>query len=346
MKVRVGLYILLILFLLISGKEEARAGRYAAKGDTCRVSDRMNQPETWSKIYQWVMDDPQVPDKEDVLMLIRYHFGNFEKLRKLLRYLDGGRPYVYLSEHQFRKIERTGKMKDSLPVAALTLPANTLPEEQLETIAFAPWLEVESKRETPHRTVLALKNNILYDLALAPNVEVELPVGQRWSLNMEYKCPWWSNSKHGFCYQLLSGGVEARCWLGKRKNHERLTGHFLGIYAEGGERTAVVGFLREEAHRLLDECMETLFRREVRRVAGHRRPVERRAVDGIVVRHALHACQLAAHIVLDMLQFLRVIAPRHDVEVRPYRGQPVGMGFVQVLVYPLAVDAVAPAVSG
>ena len=68
MKVRVGLYILLILFLLISGKEEARAGRYAAKGDTCRVSDRMNQPETWSKIYQWVMDDPQVPDKEDVLM--------------------------------------------------------------------------------------------------------------------------------------------------------------------------------------------------------------------------------------------------------------------------------------
>ena len=94
MKVRVGLYILLILFLLISGKEEARAGRYAAKGDTCRVSDRMNQPETWSKIYQWVMDDPQVPDKEDVLMLIRYHFGNFEKLRKLLRYLDGGRPYA------------------------------------------------------------------------------------------------------------------------------------------------------------------------------------------------------------------------------------------------------------
>ena len=121
MKVRVGLYILLILFLLISGKEEARAGRYAAKGDTCRVSDRMNQPETWSKIYQWVMDDPQVPDKEDVLMLIRYHFGNFEKLRKLLRYLDGGRSYAYLSEHQFRKIERTGKMKDSLPVAALTL---------------------------------------------------------------------------------------------------------------------------------------------------------------------------------------------------------------------------------
>ena len=116
--------------------------------------------------------------------------------------------------------------------------------------------------------------------------------------------------------------------------------------AEGRERTAVVGFLREEAHRLLNEGVETLFRLEVRRVAGHRRPVERRAVDSVVAGDALHAGKLAAHIVLDMLQFLRVIAPRHDVEVRPYRGQPVGMGFVQVLVYPLAVDAVAPAVSG
>ena len=37
-----------------------------------------------------------------------------------------------------------------------------------------------------------------------------------------------------------------------------------------------------------------------------------------------------------------VVAPRHDVEVRPHRGQPVGVRLVQVAVYPLAVDAVAP----
>ena len=116
--------------------------------------------------------------------------------------------------------------------------------------------------------------------------------------------------------------------------------------AERRERTAVVGFLREEAHRLFDEGVETLLRREVRRVAGHGCPVERRAVGGIMAGYAPHACKLASYIVPDMLQFLRIVAPRHDVEVRPYRGQTVGMGFVQVLVYPLAVDAVAPAVSG
>ena len=79
-----------------------------------------------------------------------------------------------------------------------------------------------------------MKNNLLYDLALAPNIEVEIPIGKRWSLNTEYKCPWWLNSKHDFCYQLLSGGMEGRFWLGNRQKRDRLTGHFIGLYAEGG----------------------------------------------------------------------------------------------------------------
>ena len=77
---------------------------------------------------------------------------------------------------------------------------------------------VESHSHTC-KTVLALKNNLLYDLALAPNIEVELPLGKRWSLNVEYKCPWWSDSGCNFCYQLLSGGTEARYWLGKEKGY-------------------------------------------------------------------------------------------------------------------------------
>ena len=116
--------------------------------------------------------------------------------------------------------------------------------------------------------------------------------------------------------------------------------------AEGRERAAVVGLLREEAHGLFDEGVERLLRREVRRIAGQRRPVERGAVDGVVARHALHACQLTAHVVLDVAQFLRIVAPRHDVEVRPHRGQSVGVRLVQVLLYPLTVDAVASTVSG
>lgn len=100
-------------------------------------------------------------------------------------------------------------------------------EEQQQAVAT----EV---RPAEQRTVLAVKNNLLYDLALAPNLEVELPIGKQWSVNTEYKCPWWLNSTGDFCYQLLSGGIEARYWLGKRRNDNRLTGHFVGLYGEGG----------------------------------------------------------------------------------------------------------------
>lgn len=93
----------------------------------------------------------------------------------------------------------------------------------------------EVRKRTTTTTVLALKNNLLYDLALAPNVEIELSLGRRWSLNAEFKCPWWSNTRKGFCYQLLSGGLEARYRPGSRKHREPLTGHFFGLYAEGGD---------------------------------------------------------------------------------------------------------------
>lgn len=94
--------------------------------------------------------------------------------------------------------------------------------------------KVVEKNEREDETVLALKNNLLYDLALAPNVEIEFPIGRRWSVNAEYKSPWWSMSSKEICYQLISGGLESRFWLGDRQVRARLTGHFIGIYAEGG----------------------------------------------------------------------------------------------------------------
>ena len=91
-----------------------------------------------------------------------------------------------------------------------------------------------ASNEGEGKAIIAIKNNLLYDLVIAPNLEIEIPVGKRWSLNAEYKFPWWLNNRHNFCYQVLSGGLEGRYWLGNRQERDLLTGHFTGIYAEGG----------------------------------------------------------------------------------------------------------------
>lgn len=234
---RIYISILLMLFFLIVGSADVWAktpGRKdVVKDETHPLVIEQGE---WREVYQWVASDAGVPDREEVLILIRYHYGNFDRLVELLRYLNGGRAYAYLAQHVFPRICRRRMVQEELNVARVQAPVEVFPEVRIEAGSIIPPAPVVEERELPSsgRVILALKNNVLYDLALAPNVELEFSIGKRWSLNTEYKCPWWLNKEHSFCYQLLSGGVEVRCWLGNRKIRSRLTGHFLGVYAEGG----------------------------------------------------------------------------------------------------------------
>lgn len=97
-----------------------------------------------------------------------------------------------------------------------------------------------NERKRQHRPLLALKTNLLFDLALVPNIEIEVPLGKqnRWSVNGEWMFPWWLIDHDKYCLQILSGGVEGRYWLGsrfRRLSRPALTGHFLGFYAGGGK---------------------------------------------------------------------------------------------------------------
>ena len=82
--------------------------------------------------------------------------------------------------------------------------------------------------------LFALKTNLLFDAALMPNVEIEIPLGGRWSLNGEYLFPWWTAGHNKYCLKILMGSLETRIWLGNR-HREVLTGHFLGLYAATGK---------------------------------------------------------------------------------------------------------------
>lgn len=216
---------------------------------------KYSKGEDWEAFRRYIAADVQVPDREDVLMLIDYHRDDVDRRKELIRKLNGGKAYRYIAEHILPKLRRveiviTREYKvEETPVVRTAPIVNTQPivesrepsvdrslENNTVTEAWLPDEDIKKKtgQEGEPRTVLAVKNNLLYDLALAPNIEIEIPVGRRWSINTEYKCPWWMNDEKEFCYQLLSGGVEGRCWLGNRHKRNRLTGHFLGLYAEGG----------------------------------------------------------------------------------------------------------------
>lgn len=215
-----------------------------------------SEGENWSEFRKLVASDSNLPDRAEVLALIDFHKNDVVKRKQLLRKLNQGAAYKYMVHNVFPKLRRAeitivretpNVSKETFdPVSSasellVSKQEEALPKDQPdksvgESVKEQTCEVVMSKAEGPgkSKTVLAVKNNLLYDLVLAPNIEVEIPLGKRWSLNTEYKCPWWLNSKHDFCYQLLSGGLEGRCWLGNRQKRNRLTGHFIGLYAEGG----------------------------------------------------------------------------------------------------------------
>ena len=117
--------------------------------------------------------------------------------------------------------------------ASLLLTASILPGLAQE--GKRPVMTTASERQPVKEPFLALKTNLLFDAAMIPNVEIELPLGRRWSLNGEYMFPWWLLKDDKYCLQVLSGGLEGRYWLGNRAKRSVLTGHFLGFYAGGGK---------------------------------------------------------------------------------------------------------------
>ena len=113
-----------------------------------------------------------------------------------------------------------------------------------------------------------------------------------------------------------------------------------------GERVPVTGFGREEAECLPGECVERLFRREVRLVTRYARPNRDRKVGRVVVRCTFHQRQCASHIVLHPAEFVPVFRPCDDVAMAAHRLQSIGMRFIQVFVQPLLVYLVTAAVPG
>lgn len=105
----------------------------------------------------------------------------------------------------------------------------TVPEKLPEIAPFTVLPQAESRR-----FVFALKTNLLYDLLSGINLEVEVPVGKRFSLAGEWIFPWWLYEKKQYALEILNGNLELRYWLGERTKDNLLTGWHLGIYGGGG----------------------------------------------------------------------------------------------------------------
>ena len=79
---------------------------------------------------------------------------------------------------------------------------------------------------------LAAKNNMLYDLALVPNVGAEFYLGNNISLAGNWMYAWWSNHDVHWFWRTYGGDLGVRYWFGKAAAEKPLQGHHVGLYGQ------------------------------------------------------------------------------------------------------------------
>lgn len=244
--------------------------------DQYRIHPRP-QGENWQELRRLIAGDKHLPNREEVLQIID-RIPDADRCKALLRKLDGGRSYRYIEENLLRYLRNAAVCMvwirpDSLPAlhpaafihpdsmktktATRICPPHESGNDNLISCGQESSKEtsgkdilptvIPSRQESPsgasgtasrHHPLFALKTNLLFDAALMPNVEIEVPIGNRWSVNGEYMFPWWLLDGDKYSLQILTGGLEGRYWLSSRENRmnrEALTGHFIGLYAGGGK---------------------------------------------------------------------------------------------------------------
>ena len=82
--------------------------------------------------------------------------------------------------------------------------------------------------------LFALKSNMLFWIAGAPNFGVEYSFNDRWSICGDYVAPWSSSFATGLYYQLMMINAEGRYWFGNREQKPVMTGFFAGASIGGG----------------------------------------------------------------------------------------------------------------
>ena len=84
---------------------------------------------------------------------------------------------------------------------------------------------------SPSRKIVwALKSNLLYDLALVPNLGAELRLGKGWSIAGSWEYARWNTDS--WCWRIYGGELALRKWLGRTAKERPLSGHHVGVYAQ------------------------------------------------------------------------------------------------------------------
>lgn len=196
--------------------------------------------ENWDGLEEELRENYHQPNRDKVLRIMRANVPT-ETKKWRLQNLDNGYTYKWIIRHHMPALRVATWICVYAPYEALhldTVPETMAKMEELPLLDSTALLPVDLA-STFHRksTFVALKTNLLYDAVTALNVELEVPIGKRFSVMVEDVFPWWSFGPNGnkYCLQMWTMSIEPRWWFYRKGMSDRLQGHFIAPYAMSGK---------------------------------------------------------------------------------------------------------------
>lgn len=228
--------------------------------------------ENWQGLRNLVVNDRELPLRGEVLRIIDSPLSDLEKQSRLVQ-LDSGKIYYrYILPNYYRYLRNGSSLLITYAPNAPKYPETIVVHEPETKQDIEPETELntEPKRQSDsavimrpefapeyrHIRPIALKTNMLFDLASLFNIELEVPIGTHFSVLAEWTFPWWGGlgNRGGvspvpvyserYTLEMLSGGIEFRYWFNrsvrlneraqKWGDHNPLCGWFVGPYVGRG----------------------------------------------------------------------------------------------------------------
>ena len=198
--------------------------------------------ESWQALRAYVVKDTKLSDakKKKVLETIDADVNLGTKKWRMQNVLgtdpNVGDVYKYLLHTYYKIIRNATILVFHVGPQMVMVEQVSEPLEFVDNYVPVPEEEIEiPELLVPEffgrETIVALKTNLLYDALTMLNFEIEVPIGERYSVMVEDIFPWWEFSKNKYALQNWEIGLEGRYWFKPWQALDRkLEGFFAGPY--------------------------------------------------------------------------------------------------------------------
>ena len=191
----------------------------------------------WEGLYRLADMDPNLPYRDETLALLSKIASNpNEQSVRQLRTFKKGKVYTYLYKHHFPVLRASTMYIWYSEVKLPPFSAHTSLKKSFSmdvpSLEVSPWVVPAPEEPEKQSYYWALKTNLLYDVALVPNVGAEFYWGKNWSVGANLMYAWWKNGASNKFWRIYGGDIYARKWFGQKAEENPFAGHHAGVYAQ------------------------------------------------------------------------------------------------------------------